>query len=522
MSKIKRMIYQYLSDDTGLHSWDEPDSSLLDDRRGDLPEFPINLLPAALREWVIRAARGAGVTPGHVVVPLLGIASSLIGTARRVQPVRAWSEPMTLWTCAVGFSGTGKTPGLDVSRRALLNIERSQKDKLLEKQRQHTSKAERARAEFKKWKADVAASVANETPPPPQPADADDPGEFVAPRLYVSNVTIEKLAVLLQARPRGMLMIADELSGLFLNMSRYNNGSDREFWLEAYNSGRYVVERMRRPTVIVEHLLVGMTGGFQPDKLVRSFAGDNDGMYGRMLFSWPEEPGYQELASDVAAVDPELQNALKRLVDLPAEENGQLIETHVPLSANALAIFEQFRKSIHNGKHALDGREREWWCKGPTHVLRLAGTLAYLTWAWRTYGQPMLVDEPASVEAQFVSAAVGQWQSYFWPHSRAALRQVGLSERHAYARRVLRWLRASRPATVSREDIRSQALSRSLDAQQTQQVLDGLTSSGWLRRVPEKLRLGPGRPAHRWEVNPTLFAWTELPQIPEIGCPGKP
>jgi len=42
----------------------------------------------------------------------------------------------------------------------------------------------------------------------------------VAPRLYVSDSTIEKLAVLLQARPHGMLVIRDELAGLFLNLSR--------------------------------------------------------------------------------------------------------------------------------------------------------------------------------------------------------------------------------------------------------------------------------------------------------------
>jgi hypothetical protein len=65
-------------------TWEEPDWTLLDDRRGDLPNFPVEALPASLRGWLLRSARGAGVTPAHVAVPLLGIASSLIGTARRV------------------------------------------------------------------------------------------------------------------------------------------------------------------------------------------------------------------------------------------------------------------------------------------------------------------------------------------------------------------------------------------------------------------------------------------------------
>jgi hypothetical protein len=113
-------------------TWEEPDRTLLDDRRGELPDFPVEALPASLRGWLLRAARGAGVTPAHVAVPLLGIASSLIGTARRVRACRSWSEPLTMWVAVVGFSGTGKTPGLDVTRRALSLIERGRKQKIAE------------------------------------------------------------------------------------------------------------------------------------------------------------------------------------------------------------------------------------------------------------------------------------------------------------------------------------------------------------------------------------------------------
>ena len=65
--------------------------------------------------WLSRATRGSGVTDGHVAVPFLGIASSLIGTGRRVRASNSWSEPCTTWTCQLGFSGTGKTPGMQVS-----------------------------------------------------------------------------------------------------------------------------------------------------------------------------------------------------------------------------------------------------------------------------------------------------------------------------------------------------------------------------------------------------------------------
>jgi Protein of unknown function (DUF3987) len=489
---------------SAAHDWADPDWSVLDDRRGELPDFPIGVFSPAWQSWAANAAHGAGVTVDHVLVPLLSVAGSLVGTARRAQASRSWTEPFAMWGAIVGYSGTGKTPGLDVTKRALSKIEHDRKKRIADLQRQHDSKTERARAEFKAWQAAVKDATEKGLPSPPKPADAEVPDEFVAPRLYVSNVTIERLAVLLNARPRGMLLIADELAGLFLNLARYSGGSDREFWLEAWNGKQYVVERMGRPAVTVDHLLVGLTGGFQPDKLARSFHGDADGLYTRMLFAWPREPSYQALTDDIGEVEPQFENALVRLIDLPAEEDGQIIITAVPLSVEARAHFEQFRQFTHQEKPALDGREREWWAKAPAHVLRLAGVLAYLDWAMRTAGQPMLAQEPERIEVAFVDAAVCLVRDYFWPHSRAALRQIGLSERHANARRALRWIRRHRKESVSREEIRRDALGQSLDADQTQELLEALERAGWLRRVDTSTGK-KGRPRSVWQVNPALL-----------------
>jgi Protein of unknown function (DUF3987) len=226
------------------------------------------VFPQKIGTFLELSAHGAGVMVDHVAVPMLAIASGLIGTARRVAPSRSWSEPCTMWTATIGYSGTGKTPGLDVTKRTLSNIESNRKDKIAALRRAHETRQEAARAAQKKWKAEVQEAIDNGHPAPPKPENAADLEEFTAPRLYVSDATIERLAVLLQARPSGIQLIGDELAGLFSNFSRYT-GSDREFWLEAWNGKHFVVERMGRPPVVVEHLLVGVTGGFQPDKLIR-------------------------------------------------------------------------------------------------------------------------------------------------------------------------------------------------------------------------------------------------------------
>jgi Protein of unknown function (DUF3987)/Bifunctional DNA primase/polymerase, N-terminal len=127
-------------------SWDDPDVSILDDRRGILPEFPIDVLSPGCRSWVERAARGACVTTAHVAVPLLGIAGALIGTARRVQAAQSWTQPCTVWAAVVGFSGSGKTPGIDCVKRALAQIERDERIKIVDRQHAHEEKIEKAKA----------------------------------------------------------------------------------------------------------------------------------------------------------------------------------------------------------------------------------------------------------------------------------------------------------------------------------------------------------------------------------------
>jgi hypothetical protein len=157
-------------------------------------------------------------------------------------------------------------------------LDRTRKQKIAELARDHQTRAEKASAERKAWKKQVEEATEAGKPPPPMPPSAVDPGDFVAPRLYISDATIERTAVLLQANPRGLLRLQDELAGLFLNMSRYSGGQDNEFWLEAWNGGPYLVERMGRRPISIDHLLVGVVGGLQPDKVSKSFKNDADGV----------------------------------------------------------------------------------------------------------------------------------------------------------------------------------------------------------------------------------------------------
>jgi len=222
------------------------------------------------------------------------------------------------------------------------------------------------------------------------------------------------------------------------------------------------------------------------------------------------------LSNEATFVDPQLQEALTRLINLPAGDGPNLEPRFVSLSADAQLIFEEYRKAQHDLRPRLEGREQEWCAKGPTHVLRLAGTIAFLDWAMRGSGDPAYAckddprfqailrnaEEPIEIGELYMRRAVDLWRGYFWPHAQACLRQMGLSELHKDERRVLRWLKIERLGEVSREEVRRNALARKLDAEKVQTVLARLVAAGWLR---ERQQPTAGRTARRWEVNPLLF-----------------
>jgi hypothetical protein len=210
---------------------------------------------------------------------------------------------------------------------------------------------------MKRWRKACQEALAAKPPrePPPMSMDAVDPRDFIYPSLYVQDSTIQRLAKLCEVRPRGMMKIRDELSGLFGTMLRQPGA--RPFYLEAWNGERHVVERVdSERSITVANLLVGVIGGFQPDKLARAFAGDEDGMYARFLFGWPATPAYVPLTDDIGEVDPIFQGVLTKLIRLPDEdESDQFAPRIVPLSQDARAKFEDYRVWVDDVKRGLGG-----------------------------------------------------------------------------------------------------------------------------------------------------------------------
>jgi hypothetical protein len=232
-------------------------------------------------------------------------------------------------------------------------------------------------------------------------------------------------------------------------------------------------------------------------------------MYARFLFAWPATPAYAPLNDAIGEVDPAFQGLLTKLIRLPDEDaSGQFAPRIIPLSREARARFEDFRVWVDSVKRGLDGREQQWPVKSESQVLRLASVLTFLDWASQGGGSDTGVSrisagmEPDQVSAPCMTVATRLLCEYFWPHARAALRQIGLTDRHRHLRRALRWIKVNGQTEISLKDIRREAFGGALDAEQTHDLLDRLVTAGWLRLEKTSTE---GRPRQRWHVNPGIF-----------------
>lgn len=91
---------------------------------------------------------------------------------------------------------------------------------------------------------------------------------------------------------KGAIIFRDELSAWVSGMSRYkSDGSERGFWLEAFNGNKFVCNRVKfdDERLEIQNLLVSVFGTIQPQRLIDTVLSDRgDGFLARFLWVYPD------------------------------------------------------------------------------------------------------------------------------------------------------------------------------------------------------------------------------------------
>ena len=292
------------------------------------------------------------------------------------------------------------------------------------------------------------------------------------------------------------------MAGWLLNLARYSNeGTDRPFWLEAYNGGPYQVDRQKYPIPIyVPHLTVPAFGTIQPERLSDLLNGADDGLASRFLWAWPETAHVFARPADTGDAE-QAAGALRRLADLTMAqaEDGVPVPSYVPLEDGAEQVLVAFARKAQMLEQGAHGLLKSSLGKARGQALRLSGVLQFLWWC-ADPDRP----EPSRISCRAMEAASGLMDTYFVPMAARVLGDASIPVEERNARTLAAWIMETRPELVNVSAIRDSArLSGLRETGAVKGACRFLVEAGWLAEAP--CASTAGRPRGDWLVNPRLF-----------------
>lgn len=307
LARLQRKAAARVLRDGGELPWTEPRP--LPPIAAPVPTLPADLIPVPFRAWLADVGDRLSVPLEFVAAPAIVALGSVVGRGAAIRPMARddWQTPGNLWGGIVALAGYMKSPTLSEGLRPIrrlafearkhfedaaaardadleaLEAKRKAKRSLLEKAAKKGDDADlaRFRDELRELKAE------------------EEAGDLRERRYTTSDATIEKLGMLLNENPRGLLVYRDELTGWLKGLDRDDRAQDRAFYLEAWNgTGGFTVDRVGRGTLHVPAVCLSILGGIQPGRLssyVRGAIGgeeEADGLMQRFqVLVWPDEFG---------------------------------------------------------------------------------------------------------------------------------------------------------------------------------------------------------------------------------------
>ncbi len=482
---------------------------------GALPAFPVEILPAWLRQYVTAVATATQTPPDLGGILALAVLAAVAAGTVEIQPRAGWREPLCLFIAIGMDAGARKSGVFTALTRPLADYERDQATAALPAITEQTTL--RRIAEQAAAHAETAASKA-----PPDQAD-DKKADAIArtaelatltvppvPRWLVDDATPEALASLLAAHGRIALLSAE--GDVFDQMAgRYNPtaGPNLGVYLKGHAGDLLKVDRRGRNPEYIERpcLTIGIT--VQPD-LLQGLA-DRPGFRGRgllarFLYSLPQSlvghrqpgaPPVPEALADRYTI--ELQTLAASLTT-PASLTGDS-PTILTLDPQAAELLLDFERALEPRLAPATGdlaHLADWAAKLTGATCRLAGLLHLAGHLRDGWAQP--------VSADTLSGAI-RLAGYLVEHALAVFDLMGADPRVDDARWILDWIARTGTQQFTRRDAhRAAPRGRFRKAADLDPPLALLEEHGYLRRAdPEPSRDPHGRgrrPSPRFLVNP--------------------
>lgn len=364
--------------------------------------FPTGALPHPIAEFVEAAAKSLKVDETFFALPMLPCLAGAVGNAARIELHPDWHEPCVLWTAIVAESGTLKSPSLEIVSKPI----RRKQARAIEAHEDAMILYQAAEMAYKEDYADWRKSGRKKGEPQPEP-----PTKPVCKRYYVGDTTVEALGLLLKENPKGLLVIKDELSGLFRGFNQYKagKGSDASHYLSFYGARDLMIDRRTgdKTTIFVPRAAVSITGGIQP-QILRDVLGTEhfaDGLAARFLVGMPPRKAKEWSEEQISdRVREETDTVFERLTRLAqrANEHGDTELVNYPLTEDGKETWVAFFQEHAKEQVEMSGDLAAAWSKIEGATARIALVIHLV----RAVAQDNTLLDPSKVDGSSVWSAV--------------------------------------------------------------------------------------------------------------------
>jgi hypothetical protein len=476
--------------------------------------FPTEALPPVLRAFVEQGAAALGCDASFLALPALSVVAALIGNSHTIRLKRGWCEPAVIWTAIIGDSGTLKSPAVSAVVAPLHRMQRQLLKLFKDGSAQHRKEQELYDERKRKAKQDK------------KPFHEEPPEEPPLPRVVTGDITIERLAELLQDNPKGVLTCRDELGGWLGSFTRYKGkegGSDLPNWLEMHRAGTIQVDRKtgERRTLFISHAAVSITGGIQPGALARALTTEHMdvGLGARILMAMP--PKQPKRWTDVE-IDLDVQGAYDKLLEglrdlqMVKGRDGEREPFPLRMTPEAKAAWVKYYQEWAQEQLNVNGELAAAYSKIEGYAARLAllhhvvsrvGTM--------TDCEPI---EAVSIEAGITLA---KWFAY---EARRIYSVLHESEDACQERRLIEFIRAHDGRMTARR-LHLSNTSRYPDTNTAEAALDALAEAGLGEWVASPSSPQGGRPTRTLALTPHTTPYETYETSPGEGdgpLPGSP
>jgi len=497
-------------------------------RPGDVPSFPVNVLPRWLSNWVRAEAEATQTPPDLAGCLALAIAGAGLARKARVRVRDGWTEPVNIFATVALLPGDRKTAVFGDALAPVVEYEAQEKERMepviaelacehrILEARLRSLEQKAAKAKDGRDEENVAAAGAQRKEAEELRRQAKELAKELArhhvpdePRLFCDDVTPEALGRLVCRQGGRMLLAAAEGTAFEIAKGRYSETANFDVFLKGHAGDPLRTDRTNRESEGINNPALSCALAVQPDVisgLAEQASMRGRGFLARWLYSLPVSKVGSRKAAPPAVPDEVAQRYRAGMLALWGLEKNNFAGPDCPWELELSGAADQVIRSLERWlePQLADGEPLSYLAGWANKLCGACARLSLILHMAAMLGTGGSWNEP--IGSDVAEAAVTLGRDYFLPHARAAFACMGADERARDAARVVGWLAAKSETlkvwkggrVVSRADLHTAVFGGSRSVDDVSAVCRLLCEHGYLRSVGPAYR----RDSQLYEVNP--------------------